>query len=162
MLRPFPLRDGSGEQKLFLVFDLKMVNFDVFWRDKLKSFSLSKSSKSTYGIRPFSLRFFSSVPILDSWGRGYCPQCPPGYAYDELLDIVIELLKGCYSLQCFDTVDWVTAVPSGLLKILLQPFFWESGLTVSNSSEVGWLLVRQKRKVVIQCCSNFFVIIRHR
>ena len=40
---PSPLEEGSGEgqsppQKIFLVFDLKMVNFGAFWRDKFKVF----------------------------------------------------------------------------------------------------------------------------
>jgi len=54
-----------------------MVNFGVFWRVKL---SLSKSSKSIYGIGPSSLRL---LVLCQSWIlEGIALSAPPpGYAY---------------------------------------------------------------------------------
>jgi len=73
---PLSIEVGTWRRSLplprnfFLVFDLKMATFE--------GFSLSKSSKSTYGIGPFSLRF---LMLCQSWTLGggvIAPECPLG------------------------------------------------------------------------------------
>jgi len=66
---PSPLGEASG--KIFLVFDLKMVNFGYSDAINLKFF-VKKSSKSTYGVGP---SVFGALPILDSFGSPWLCLC---------------------------------------------------------------------------------------
>ena len=81
---PSQLAERSGEgtvpspQKFFFSFLSQNDEFWLLWRINL-SFSLSKSSKSTHGIGPSSLRF---LVLCQFWILGgYYPPVPPGYAY---------------------------------------------------------------------------------